>query len=412
MRIVTCMSAQCANCHAIVAGPYCSQCGQQAADPRVNIWTWIRRAIDEQFNVNAKLPRTVWLLFTRPGFITAEWRAGRRAHYIEPLRLYVIAFAAFLTTLFLAGDMFESAFLWAARDADPTTVAAAESAVRETFRRFMIALQLTLVPTLALLLKVVFWRRGIYLVEHLVFSLHLHVVGLIVLAVVWLLTSIHYLLGLTFVLALIFVLVYMMRAMRRVYGGEERQIALLQVVVLAGYLTLSAVGTGVFSRILGPEVQVYNELIYADVMQRQARRNAFDTYRKVMARAQTTPPERLASELRDAIDAHNDIGLPLEHRPHNLYHRAELYLLLGDTLNARRYTERGIKWTSPLRPAFVSVYARIYEARGDSAGARQLYGQFLETYPTGELHPEVAAHRPLLEWTRARASAYNQTSRR
>jgi uncharacterized membrane protein (DUF485 family) len=41
-------------------------------------------------HVDGKIVRSVWLLVTRPGFLTREQFEGRRARYISPIRLYLI----------------------------------------------------------------------------------------------------------------------------------------------------------------------------------------------------------------------------------------------------------------------------------------------------------------------------------
>ena len=45
--------------------------------------------------------RTLWPLFTKPGYLTLEYLAGRRVRYVTPMRLYlflsIIAFALILS---------------------------------------------------------------------------------------------------------------------------------------------------------------------------------------------------------------------------------------------------------------------------------------------------------------------------
>ncbi len=51
-------------------------------------------SLEGLLHVDGKFFRTVRWLFTRPGFLTAEFNAGRRVAYTQPLRLYI--FASFL----------------------------------------------------------------------------------------------------------------------------------------------------------------------------------------------------------------------------------------------------------------------------------------------------------------------------
>jgi hypothetical protein len=80
----------CLNCRAALAGPYCAQCGQKdlPADPTLRELAvdGLQQAID----VDGRLLRSIRLLFTRPGFLSAELFAGRRATYVSPFRLYLV----------------------------------------------------------------------------------------------------------------------------------------------------------------------------------------------------------------------------------------------------------------------------------------------------------------------------------
>jgi hypothetical protein len=44
----------------------------------------------EVLHVDSKIFRTVWLLLRRPGLLTREYFAGRRARYVPPIRLYLV----------------------------------------------------------------------------------------------------------------------------------------------------------------------------------------------------------------------------------------------------------------------------------------------------------------------------------
>lgn len=59
-------------------------------------------AIDDQLSINSALPRTLRALFTRPGFLTTEYVAGRIVRYIPPLRLYLVSSILFFLVLSLA----------------------------------------------------------------------------------------------------------------------------------------------------------------------------------------------------------------------------------------------------------------------------------------------------------------------
>jgi hypothetical protein len=81
--------ALCTNCAALLAGPWCSQCGQpqSSSDP-----TWndlVHDTIHEFLHLDGKIFTTARRLFLEPGELTAERIRGRRVRYIGALRLYL-----------------------------------------------------------------------------------------------------------------------------------------------------------------------------------------------------------------------------------------------------------------------------------------------------------------------------------
>ena len=59
---------------------------------------------DSVIGWDSRLVRTLRLLFSSPGALTEEFVAGRRARYIGPLRLYLIASVLFFATYSLVLD--------------------------------------------------------------------------------------------------------------------------------------------------------------------------------------------------------------------------------------------------------------------------------------------------------------------
>ncbi len=65
-------------------------------------WSLVSEAFENIFSFDSRTARTLFALFFRPGFLAAEYVAGRRARYIQPLRLYLIASILFF--LFLSAQ--------------------------------------------------------------------------------------------------------------------------------------------------------------------------------------------------------------------------------------------------------------------------------------------------------------------
>jgi hypothetical protein len=63
-------------------------------------WVVIREALGEALDVDGRLLRTARAML-RPGALTAEYRRGRRAPYVGPLKLFLVA-GAVLSTVWVA----------------------------------------------------------------------------------------------------------------------------------------------------------------------------------------------------------------------------------------------------------------------------------------------------------------------
>jgi hypothetical protein len=93
----------CENCHAVLSGPFCGQCGQGSESSLKYFWVVILHLLDDIFSFDSRASRTIWPLLTKPAFLTNEYIAGRRVHYVPPLRLYLfISIVFFITLKFLA----------------------------------------------------------------------------------------------------------------------------------------------------------------------------------------------------------------------------------------------------------------------------------------------------------------------
>jgi hypothetical protein len=96
----------CENCKQPLLGPFCGQCGQQAESTLKYFWVVIMHLLDDIFSFDSRASRTIFPLVVRPGFLTNEYIAGRRVHYVPPLRLYLFISIVFFITLnfFIAAE--------------------------------------------------------------------------------------------------------------------------------------------------------------------------------------------------------------------------------------------------------------------------------------------------------------------
>ncbi|MBL4821064.1 MAG: DUF3667 domain-containing protein [Gammaproteobacteria bacterium] len=80
----------CQNCGGSLAGNYCSNCGQANKESRRPFIALIRGMFFVVFELDGRAYKTIWYLFTRPGFLSREYVSGRRASYTSPLRLFLV----------------------------------------------------------------------------------------------------------------------------------------------------------------------------------------------------------------------------------------------------------------------------------------------------------------------------------
>lgn len=87
--------SHCMNCGSELHGPFCATCGQRDDDLRRPFWTFLWQFADDLFDLDSRVAHTIVPLLFVPGLMTRAYNAGRRAHYVPPLRLYLIASLAF-----------------------------------------------------------------------------------------------------------------------------------------------------------------------------------------------------------------------------------------------------------------------------------------------------------------------------
>jgi len=115
----------CASCGAPLSGRFCSQCGEQVVDPHHQ--TLRHFFLHTILHGLTELDGAIWLtlrcLMFSPGFLPAEYAAGRRKRYVQPLRLLITAIIVY--TLATRGGIQISMFI------GPVTLSIAPSAVKE-----------------------------------------------------------------------------------------------------------------------------------------------------------------------------------------------------------------------------------------------------------------------------------------
>jgi len=90
----------CLNCNAEVQGRYCHVCGQENIEPKESVWDLISHFFRDITHFDGKFFSTVKYLVIRPGFLSREYMIGRRASYVNPIRMYIFTSAFFFLIFF------------------------------------------------------------------------------------------------------------------------------------------------------------------------------------------------------------------------------------------------------------------------------------------------------------------------
>ena len=94
----------CRNCGAIVAERYCTRCGQLASNFHRPFFSLVASSLADTLALDSRLWRTVPMLLFRPGRVTRNYLDGKRARYVPPFRMFLLASVLFFLTVFGLGD--------------------------------------------------------------------------------------------------------------------------------------------------------------------------------------------------------------------------------------------------------------------------------------------------------------------
>lgn len=267
----------CPNCTEPFPDPrprFCPSCGQETTLRPPTLFEFVQQFGGAYISTEGALWRTLKLLVTRPGELTRQYLAGRRKHYVLPLRLYLTISVLVLLALRLGADgstptaqvdpgdekrmmvieignvragRVDGAFVceglpaWTCTrlkrrlDVDPQGLQREAAAVGERFVGNLGGAMFVLVPAFALWLQIAYLTRRMRYTEHLVFALHLHAFWFLLLACA--LTG----LGWLMLAALVAAPWYALAAMKRVYGGSRAGRWLRAALVSGAYLATLAV---------------------------------------------------------------------------------------------------------------------------------------------------------------------------
>jgi hypothetical protein len=280
-------SVRCLNCDTPLSGPFCHTCGQRDIPPYPSTRELVVDAFWELSGWDGRFAATARALVRNPGLLTREFLEGRRARYLSPLRLYLLASLAYFLVaaatpqLRVNGKTKDDIQIGARANSRPArVVGAAEISIQrpgtltgdekaralkdlekapplmrpflrkavgdpQGFRRGILEalprLLFGLLPVFAGI--VALFYRGRKYPEHLYFAIHLHAFVFVAMTLSALTKFTHYvpLTVVASVLVAITVPVYATLAFRRVYGGSIGRTLAKEVAIGTIYAIVSLI---------------------------------------------------------------------------------------------------------------------------------------------------------------------------
>lgn len=276
-------AARCDNCGEAAGPRFCPHCGQELEPRQGPLLAVCREALSDWLSLDGRLLCSLRAL-VRPGRLSELYLGGKRAPFLRPFRLYLVASLLLFSTLltleapdaagvdiYIGGELVAEAAESPAGSQlqllqDRTLLGRLSIALygdridrlRELppqqvvdmlfagLRRMLPLTLILFVPFLALALKLLYLRgrarHGLYL-EHLVFALHYQAALFLALSAAWLIGWIARLpfgpsVFVYLAAGLVMLVVYLPLALRRFYGQPRRWTAVKTLVLLVLYSQL------------------------------------------------------------------------------------------------------------------------------------------------------------------------------
>jgi hypothetical protein len=84
------IGAPCPNCNTALAGPWCYACGQRGEQFHRSIWRLTAEAFEGLTDLDGRIWQTLPKLVLRPGRLTRDYLNGHRASQVPPFRIFLV----------------------------------------------------------------------------------------------------------------------------------------------------------------------------------------------------------------------------------------------------------------------------------------------------------------------------------
>jgi hypothetical protein len=219
---------------------FCAACGQ-AVIGEDTMRSFLSHFLGDYFTFDSKIIRSAVPLLVRPGFLTAEFLAGRRARYIPPLRMFI-----FLSVLFFLVIGWSNA---SAADMDDAGLLQEQLFWDRFFNSVLPKMIFLFLPCFALLVHLFYRNKQQPFLAPFVFSMHFHAFIFLAFALYGLVSALfraaqYVVVNQWLILALLaYTLYYLWRALHVVYRRKPLGHSLRFVGLVAVYLLLLVSGS-------------------------------------------------------------------------------------------------------------------------------------------------------------------------
>jgi hypothetical protein len=193
----------CPSCGTKTLGQFCGHCGEkEVSDEDYSIRRYLAEISTAITLLESKVLRSVWLVVSKPGYLSTQYLSGRRVRYMKPLQLFIFLnvvyyfsltlFSATTFTTPLATQLHMNNYYPSYANQQVNQKLQKEQVSYETLEQkynkktsvLSRTLIFALIPIFALVFYVLFFRRRRYVVEHAVIATHFWSFSLILLGVI------------------------------------------------------------------------------------------------------------------------------------------------------------------------------------------------------------------------------------
>jgi hypothetical protein len=157
------IEGECLNCHEVLSGGYCHQCGQRNIGNRLTLNVFVKDFANALSELDGKLWQTIIGLTKSPGKVALNYIQGTRVSYINPVRYFFVMFAVYLAVAVLTGA--HDSFVESAVQIDGTPETAQDKKIltfmeglRETLRGKLNLISFISLPLIAFFLRYQYFR--------------------------------------------------------------------------------------------------------------------------------------------------------------------------------------------------------------------------------------------------------------